>query len=97
MNKTADNDKDAEDARKVAAFRERQRAVVERVKESLAAWIDSEDGNAANFGANYNQVSCAMLETAFDRYIDLHGATDAFELIESAFRRRAEKFRKSLQ
>jgi hypothetical protein len=32
MNKTADNDKDAEDARKVAAFRERQRAVVERVK-----------------------------------------------------------------
>jgi hypothetical protein len=57
MNKTADNDKDAEDARKVAAFRERQRAVVERVKESLAAWIDSEDGNAANFGANYNLAS----------------------------------------
>jgi hypothetical protein len=96
MNKPADKDNDA-DARKVAAFRERQSAAIEKVKQSLAAWIDREDGNAANFGANYTEVSCAMLETAFDRYIDLHGATDAFELIESAFRRRAEKFRKSLQ
>jgi hypothetical protein len=36
-----------------------------------------------------------MLETAFDRNIELLGATDAFELIESAFRRRAEMFRRS--
>ena len=42
-------------------------------------------------------VSIAMLETAFDRYIDVLGATDAFELVEACFRRRAEKFRKSLQ
>ena len=42
-------------------------------------------------------VSIAMLETAFDRYIDLLGATDAFELVEACFRRRAEKFRRSLQ
>jgi hypothetical protein len=38
-----------------------------------------------------------MLETAFDRYIDLLGAMDAFELVEACFPRRAEKFRKSLQ
>jgi hypothetical protein len=36
-----------------------------------------------------------MLETAFDRYIALLGESDAFELIESAFRRRAEMFRRS--
>jgi hypothetical protein len=38
-----------------------------------------------------------MLETAFDRYIDLLGAADTFELVEACFRRRAEKFRRSLQ
>ena len=45
--------------------------------------------------ANDTAISIAMLETAFDRYIDLLGATNAFELIESAFRRRAEMFRRS--
>ena len=52
-------------------------------------WIE-ENTRRANDAA----VSIAMLETAFDRYIDLHGATDAFELIESTFRRRAEVFRR---
>jgi hypothetical protein len=33
-----------------------------------------------------------MLDAAFDRYIDLLGATDAFELIEPAFRRRQKSF-----
>jgi hypothetical protein len=93
MNKPAEKEKDAEDARKVAAFRERQKVEVERLTQSLAAWIDSEDGNAAY----YTVASIAMLETALDRYIDLHGVTDALEFIESAFRRRAEKFRQSLQ
>jgi hypothetical protein len=87
-----DKDKDAELARNVAILRARQSAEVDRLKQSLAAWIE---GNTQL--ANDVAVSIAMLETAFDRYIDLHGATDAFELIESAFRRRAEKFRRSLQ
>jgi hypothetical protein len=44
--------------------------------------------------ANDTAISIAMLETAFDRHIELLGATGALDLIESAFRRRAETFRR---
>jgi hypothetical protein len=53
-------------------------------------WIE-ENTNCANDTA----ISIAMLETAFDRHIELLGATDALDLIVSAFRRRAEMFRRS--
>jgi hypothetical protein len=39
----------------------------------------------------------ALLEAALDRYIDLHGAPDAFELIELAFCRAAKRTRPTLQ
>ena len=46
---------------------------------------------------HYVEISQALLETAIDRYIRLHDAPDALQLIESCFRRQAEKFRRSLQ
>jgi hypothetical protein len=90
MNKPAEKYQDAEDARNVAIVRERMTAEVEGLRESLAVWIEENTQHRIDAA-----VSIAMLETAFDRYIDLLGATDAFELIESAFRRRAEMFRRS--
>jgi hypothetical protein len=92
MNKPAEKYQDAEDARNVAILRERMTAEVEGLRESLAVWIEENTQHPIDAA-----VSIAMLETAFDRYIDLLGATDAFELVEACFRRRAEKFRKSLQ
>jgi hypothetical protein len=80
----------AEDARNVTIIREGLNLEVERLRESLGEWIE-ENSHPANDTA----ISIAMLETAFDRYIDPLGATDAFELIESAFRRRAQMFRRS--
>ena len=86
MNKPAEKTDEA-----LAIIREGMTAEVEGLRESLAVWIE---GNARPLDA---AVSIAMLETAFDRYIDLLGATDAFRLVEACFRRRAEKFRRSLQ
>jgi hypothetical protein len=82
----------AEHARHVAIIREGLNAEVERLRESLGEWI-KENTHRANDTA----ISIAMLETAFDCYIELLGESDAFDLIESAFRRRGEKFRKQMQ
>jgi hypothetical protein len=90
MNKPAEKYQKAQDARNVAIIREGLSLEVERLRESLGEWIEENTHRA-----NDTAISIAMLETAFDRYIDLLGATDAFELIESAFRRRAEMFRRS--
>jgi hypothetical protein len=76
----------------VCTWQIRMTAEVEGLRESLAVWIEENTQHPIDAA-----VSIAMLETAFDRYIDLLGATDAFELVEACFRRRAEKFRKSLQ
>jgi hypothetical protein len=78
----------AEHARHVAIIREGLNAEVERLRESLGEWI-KENTHRVNDTA----ISIAMLETAFDCYIELLGESDAFDLIESAFRRRAEMFR----
>jgi hypothetical protein len=67
-------------------------AEVERLREILGEWI-----NENTHRANDTAISIATLETAFDRYIELLGESDAFDLIESAFRQRAEIFRRSLQ
>jgi hypothetical protein len=39
----------------------------------------------------------ALLELAFERFIDLHGEKDALELIGSRFRRTAKKTKPTLQ
>ena len=88
MNKPADKYHDAEHARHVAIIREGLNVEVERLRESLGEWI-KENTHRVNDTA----ISIAMLETAFDCYIELLGESDAFDLIESAFRRRAEMFR----
>jgi len=41
MNKPAEKDQDAEDARNVAILRERMTAEVEGLRESLAVWIEA--------------------------------------------------------
>jgi len=92
MKQPVDKNFDPGLAQYVAMLRERMIPEVEGLRESLALWI-GENTHLANDAV----VSIAMLETAFDRYIDLLGATDAFELVEACFRRRAEKFRRSLQ
>ena len=90
MNKPADQDQKAEHARHVAIIREGLNVEVEKLRESLSGWIEENTHRA-----NDTAISIAMLETAFDRHIELLGATDALDLIESAFRRRAEMFRRS--
>jgi hypothetical protein len=82
MNKPAEKYQDAEDARNVAILRERMTAEVEGLRESLAVWIEENTQHPIDAA-----VSIALLETAFDRYIDLLGATDAFELVEACLRR----------
>jgi hypothetical protein len=79
-------DQKAEDARNVAIIREVLSLEVERLRESLGEWIEENTHRA-----NDTVISIAMLETAFDRDIELLGESDAFDLIQSAFRRRAEK------
>jgi hypothetical protein len=91
MNKPIADPGKAEHSRHVAIIREGLNAEVERLRESLGEWI-KENTHRANDTA----ISIAMLETAFDCYIELLGESDAFDLIESAFRRRAEKFRKQM-
>jgi hypothetical protein len=90
MNKPAEKYQKAQDARNVAIIREGLSLEVERLRESLGEWIEENTHRA-----NDTAISIAMLETAFDRHIELLGATDALDLIESAFRRRAEMFRRS--
>jgi uncharacterized protein YjbI with pentapeptide repeats len=91
MNEPPKKDHDAEFERNAAIVRERTKGDVARLRESLSAWI-KENARPATDAA----VSIALLETAFDRYIELHGAIDALELVESSFRQRAERFRRSL-
>ena len=82
----------AEHARHVANLRENLNVEVERLRESLGEWIEENTHRAED-----TAISIAMLETAFDRHIELLGESDALDLIESAFRQRAEMFRRSLQ
>jgi hypothetical protein len=63
----------AEHAQHVAIIREGLNAEVERLRESLGEWI-KENTHRANDTA----ISIAMLETAFDSYIELLGESDAF-------------------
>jgi hypothetical protein len=76
----------------VAKLRRKIIARVDEIKADLAAYIES-DTDVPNDDA---VVSIALLEVALDRYIDLHGAPDARDLVESAFRRAVEKSKKRL-
>jgi hypothetical protein len=71
----------------VAKLRRKIIARVDEIKADLAAYIEL-DTDVLNDNV---EVSIALLDMALDRYIDLHGAQDARDLVESAFRRAVEK------
>jgi molybdenum cofactor biosynthesis enzyme MoaA len=83
---TADEDEDTKLARMRAKFIERQDAQISKVKADLETWIDE---HYQDHSLNVVVMS-ALLEVAFERFIDLHGEKDALELIESRFRRTAK-------
>jgi hypothetical protein len=83
---TKEKNQKAEHARHVAIIREGLNVEVERLRESLGEWIEENTHRA-----NDTAISIAMLETAFDRYIELLGESDAFDLIQSAFWRRGTR------
>jgi molybdenum cofactor biosynthesis enzyme MoaA len=90
---TADEDEDTKLARMRAKFIERQDAQISKVKADLETWIDE---HYQDHSLNVVVMS-ALLEVAFERFIDLHGEKDALELIESRFRRTAKITRPTLQ
>ena len=71
----------------VAKLRRKIIARVDEIKADLAEYIEL-DTDVLNDNV---EVSIALLDMALDRYIDLHGAQDARDLVESAFRRAVEK------
>jgi hypothetical protein len=70
-----------------------QDAQISKVKADLETWIDE---HYQDHSLNVVVMS-ALLEVAFERFIDLHGEKDALELIESRFRRTAKITRPTLQ
>jgi hypothetical protein len=90
---TAEEDEDTKLARLRAKFIERQDAQISKVKADLEMWIDE---HYPDHSLNV-VVMNALLELAFERFIDLHGVKDALELIESRFRRTAKITRPTLQ
>lgn len=71
----------------VAKLRKKIEVRVEEIKAGLAAYIELD----TDILTDHSEVSIALLDMALDRYIDLHGAQDARDLVESAFRRAVER------
>lgn len=93
---------DEELARKTGAFKIRQATAVAELKTRLQGWIDQNGGaKHSEGGETFYDYDCeiftALLETAIDRYVRLHGATDALDLIQRCFNRQAEAHKRSLQ
>ncbi len=68
--------------KKLAAYKQRMKAHTAVIKRWLARGIKQVEKPA-----DYTSMSVALLELAFERYLDLHGEEDAHDLIERAFRR----------
>ena len=93
------------DTDRVETFRKRQRETVAQLRRDLEIWIDARSGpprsphpSEAEFSQDhYVEISAALLETAIDRYIRLHDASDALDFVQRCFKRRAEQHRRSLQ
>jgi len=87
---------------KLAAYKKRQEASIYWLKDRLRSWIEEHDDlppGVSDPAASRNsvEITSALLETAIDRQIELHGPADALDLIERCFRRRVETFKRSLQ
>jgi hypothetical protein len=89
--KPLSSEEEARLAANVAKLRASLGAEVAETRAELEQWLDRipETRSASTM--------IALLEAALNRYIDLHGEPDAFELIELAFRKFAKKTRPMLQ
>jgi len=83
---------DAELARNIATVKRGVDARVGEIKRGLAHWI----ADTAT-SADHTPVSIALLETAIDRYLDIHDEADARDLIERTLRRAVQQRRGPLQ
>ena len=78
--------------KKLVAYKQRMKANTDAIKRWLAQGI-----KRAETPADYASMSAALLELAFERYLDLHGEEDAKDLIDRAFRRVVRERRGPLQ
>jgi hypothetical protein len=84
-------DEKARDTANSAKIKARLAVEIAETRAELDRWLDRIPDTRSVSTMN------ALLEAAFDRYIELIGESDAFMLIESAFRRVAKKTRPTLQ
>ena len=78
---------DGELAKNIATVKRGAEAKVAEIKRDLAQWI----------AATTASTSIALLETALDRYLDIHDEEEAREFIEKAFLRAVQRHRGPLQ
>lgn len=83
---------DADLAKNIATIKRGVDARVGEIKRALAHWIAD-----TTTSADHTSVSIALLETAIDRYLDIHDEADARDLIEKTLRRAAQRRRGPLQ
>ena len=83
---------DADLAKNIATIKRGVEARVGEIKRGLAHWIAD-----TTTSADHTPVSIALLETAIDRYLDIHDEADAREFIDKAFRRVVKERRGPLQ
>ena len=88
----ANPEPDAELASNIATVKRGVDARVAEIKRGLAHWL----GDTTS-PADHTPVSIALLETAIDRYLDIHDEADARDFIDRAVRRAVQKRRGPLQ
>ncbi len=89
--------------RNIAIIKQRIDEQVAKLRKDLDAWIAERSGpNMAEapdgkFRGPYVAITAALLETAIDRMLALHGGPDTREFILKAFDRRLAVYKRSLQ
>ena len=81
------------------------RTQADELRKDLTGWIDRHTGpalpdhdpRAGRFRGPYVAINAALLETAIDRMLALHGGPDAREFVATAFEQRLEAYKRSLQ
>ena len=84
--------RDTQLAASIKTIRRRHEARAAEIKDELIEWLGRTVDPADTVAA-----SLALLETAFDGYLDLHDEPDALDLITRTFRRVAQRRRGALQ
>jgi len=87
MSETVDEETQGDLAGKILATRQMIRRQVVETQAELAAWIDG-----AKYGGDRVIIAVALLDTAFDICLSLHGdPNEAFDLIRRDFRRAVDR------